>query len=45
MENISANKPKDTGGKKALIQVIIFIVVTVLGTFAIKFLLDLLDIP
>jgi len=45
MENISIKKPEDTGGKKALLQVILFVVFIVIGTFAIKFVLDWLDLP
>jgi len=45
MENISTNKPQNTGGKKALLQVILFVVFIVIGTFAIKFVLDWLDSP
>ncbi|MBU2445291.1 MAG: hypothetical protein KJ666_06920 [Bacteroidetes bacterium] len=44
MENISMKKPENTGGKKALLQIILFIALIVLGTFALKFILDSLGL-
>jgi hypothetical protein len=44
MDNLSMKKPENTGGKKALVQVILFVFLIIVGTFAINFVLDLLDL-